>query len=488
MVQVAERYRLSMLREVDRREAQRGKFVPFVRYVNTRYQFYQHHKIIASALESFLKRKEGKKKLMLCVPPQHGKSELASRLLPAFALGLNPDLKIAGCSYSADLAKSFNRDVQRTIDGPHYAKVFPITRLNSKRVATDTTTYLRNTHEFEIVGRWGSYKAIGVGGGITGRAVDLAIIDDPIKNAKQAVSATVRETIWQWYLNDVSTRLHNDSKVILIMTRWHEDDLAGRLLMQEPDEWEVITLQAIKEAGEGHPDDTREPGEALWPDRHSLEKLLKLRKLSERVFQSLYQQRPAPNDGTLIKRAWFKTYNPAELDWSRATIHFYLDTAYTEKQENDATAILAFAKIGGKLYLTGCEAVRKELPDLLEWIPEWIKANGGTAKSAVIVEPKASGLSVIQSLRKSEKTKHLNVIADKPPVDSKITRVNGISYILEAGKVFVPMRAPWVPAFLHECVMFPNGRNDDRVDCLVGAVNKMIVNQSGSRRMEMGNA
>lgn len=470
------------------KRASRGEFIPFVKYVNPRYQFFNHHRIIAKALQNFLQRKDGKKKLMLCVPPQHGKSELASRLLPAFALGLNPNLKIVGCSYSSDLAKSFNRDVQRTIDGRHYPFIFPETRLNSKRVASDTGNYLRNTHEFEIVGKYGSYKAVGVGGGITGRPVDLAIIDDPIKNAKQAVSATVRESIWQWYLNDLSTRLHNDSKIILIQTRWHEDDLAGRLLEQEPDEWEVVTLQAIKEEGEGHSDDTREPGEALWPDRHSLEKLLKLRKLSERVFQSLYQQRPAPNDGTLIKKAWFGRYNPAAVDWTKAVVHFYLDTAYTEKQENDATAILAFAKIRGQLYLVACESVRLELPELLEWIPEWVKQNGGKRRSAIIVEPKASGLSVIQSLRKSEKTRHLNVIQDVAPTESKITRVNGISYVLESGKVLIPERGAWIPSFLNECVMFPNGRHDDKVDCLVGAVIKMIVNQGGSGKIESGNA
>jgi len=482
------RPRLAMLRELDRRRAAGGAFVPFIRYINSRYTFYHHHIVIATLLEDFIKRQDGKKKIMLCIPPQHGKSELASKMLPAFALGVAPNLKILGASYSADLAKSFNRDIQRAIDNLPYSKVFPGTRLNSKRVDLGDTSYLRNTHEFEIVGKIGAYKATGIGGGIAGRPVDLAVIDDPIKSAKQAVSATIREGIWQWYLNDLMPRLHNNSKVILIMTRWHEDDLAGRLLDQEPEEWEVITFQAIKEDGLGHASDLRKPGEALWPARHDLAKLLKLRALSERVFQSLYQQRPSPADGTLIKRHWFVKYNPAAVNWAGSTIHFYLDTAYTEKQVNDATAILAFAKIAGNLYLTGCEAVRMELPELLKWIPAWIERNGGTAKSAVIVEPKASGLSVIQSLKRSADTRHLNVIADKPPTESKLTRVNAISYVLESGKVLIPEKAPWVSAFMHECVMFPNGKNDDRLDCLTGAVNKMLINQSGAQKFEMGSA
>jgi len=480
----AQRNKLSVLREVDRRAASKGAFIPFIRYVNTAYEFFDHHKILATLLEGFIRREDGKKKLMLLIPPQHGKSELASKLLPAFALGLNPNLKIAGASYSADLSKSFNRDVQRIIEGIYYPKVFPKTTLNSRRVANSTSNYLKNTHEFEVVGYKGSYKSVGVRGGITGRPVDLAIIDDPIKSAKEAVSANVRESIWQWYINDISPRLHNHSKAILIQTRWHEDDLAGRLLDQERDEWEVITLQAIKEPGEGHSLDVRPEGAALWPQRHSIEKLLKLRRLSERTFQALYQQRPAPNDGTLIKKAWFGLYNPAQINWANAVIHFYIDTAYTEKQENDASAILAFTRIGSKLYLINCAAVRLEFPDLLKFIPTFVKENGGGPRSAIIIEPKASGLSVIQALKKSPITSSLNVIADAPSTESKVTKVNGVAPILESGRVLIPEKAPWVPAFISECVMFPNGKNDDRVDCLVGAINKMITNATGGNGYE----
>ena len=226
------------------------------------------------------------------MPPQHGKSELTSRRTPAFILGKNPDKIIVGSSYSADLAISFNRAVQRIIDTPEYAEIFPETKINSQNVVTNAKgSYLRNAHIFEVIGRKGSYKSVGVGSALTGNPADIGIIDDPVKDAVEAKSAIVQQRNWEWYNDVFLTRLHNRSQKLLTMTRWDENDLAGKILKAEPNDWTVLTLPAIKETND-NPEDPREIGEALWEEQHSKEKILKVRNQSKRTFMSLYQQKP----------------------------------------------------------------------------------------------------------------------------------------------------------------------------------------------------
>ena len=465
-------------RDKMRDRAAKGDFFAFIHYVNSRYRANWHHRLLATKLEEFY-NDPSRSRLMVFMPPQHGKSEQASRLFPAYVLGVNPDCKIAACSYSADLSRAFNRDVQRIMDStPNYCEVFPGTRLNGARVSADSRGgTLRNTNEFEIVNRLGSYKSVGVGGGLSGRAVDLMIIDDPVKDAKEAHSTTVRESVWSWYQSVAETRLHNKSKVVVIMTRWHEDDLAGRLLATEPEKWQVVSLPAIRE--QGGPDfDPRSAGEALWPDRHSLERLLAKEKQSAWVFAALYQQRPAPIGGGMIKPSWFPTYQPSELP--RQPTHFYLDTAYTAKQKNDPTGILAGVTDGQRLYLRNFKAVRLEFPELVKFIPRYVKQNGGDHRSKVVIEPKASGLSIIQQLRRET---NLNVIADDPPKDDKVAGTAAVSSIMEGGRVLVPAGENWVGSFLDQLGVFPNGTHDEEVDCIKGLINRTLIKKQGRRTL-----
>ena len=236
---------------------------------------------------------------MVFMPPQHGKSEGSTRRLPAYILGRNPDNKIAVVSYSAPKARKFNREIQRIIDTPEYAEIFPETRLNSSNITTVAGAWLRNADECEIVGHRGGFKTVGVGGPLTGEPVDTLIMDDIYKDAKTAWSAVVREAIEDWYDTVAETRLHNNSQQLIVFTRWHEKDLAGRLLEQQgiydpvnnPNGWVVVTYQAIKK-GAPTEYDPREEGTALWPERHNLEKLEAIRTRNPHVFESLYQQDP----------------------------------------------------------------------------------------------------------------------------------------------------------------------------------------------------
>ena len=273
-------------------------------------------------------------RLMVFVPPQHGKSEGSTRRLPAFVLGQNPDVKIAIVSYSATKARKFNREIQRIIDTEEYRRIFPATSLNASNVTTIAGAWLRNADECEIVGRAGSFKTVGVGGPLTGDPVDLLIMDDIYKDAKEAWSPRVRENISDWYDTVAETRLHNRSRQLIVFTRWHEDDLAGKLLREQgaydpatnPRGWEVVVYPAIK-IGAPTEADPRQEGEALWPERHSLEKLQTIRARNPHVFDSLYQQDPKPSEGLMYDRGFQEyEYRPAA---ERVTRKAYVDTADT---------------------------------------------------------------------------------------------------------------------------------------------------------------
>lgn len=273
------------------------------------------------------------RKLMVWIPPQHGKSEASTRRLPAFILGLNPDTKIAVVSYSATKARKFNREIQRVIDNDEYRKIFPNTRLNASNLTTQSGGWLRNADECEIVGYRGGFKTVGVGGALTGEPVDTLILDDIYRDAKTAWSPVVRSSISDWYDTVAETRLHNDSKQLIVFTRWHENDLAGRLLEQQgmysednPNGWVVVSFQAIKQ-GKPTKYDQREEGQPLWPERHSLEKLESIRKRNPHVFESLYQQNPKPLQGLMYENA-FKEYEVIPAT-KQKRVKNYTDTADT---------------------------------------------------------------------------------------------------------------------------------------------------------------
>ncbi|GHT09111.1 terminase [Bacteroidia bacterium] len=271
---------------------------------------------------------------MVFMPPQHGKSEGSTRRLPAFIVGKKPDTKVAIISYSASKSRKFNREIQRVIDTPEYNAIFPNTVLGASKFSDNTDTWIRTADEFEIVGRRGSVKTVGVGGALTGEPVDVLIMDDIYKDAKTAWSPVVRESVSDWYDTVAETRLHNGSQQLIVFTRWHEDDLAGTLLRQQgiydptenPNGWVVVIYQAIKQ-GSPTEYDPRGEGEALWDERHSLEKLQSIRLRNPHVFDSLYQQDPKPAEGLMYENGFVEYgIKPASQYCIRKA---YVDTADT---------------------------------------------------------------------------------------------------------------------------------------------------------------
>jgi len=304
-------------------------FKDFVSYTKPDYIFNWHHLLLIDYLQQFA---EGKiKKLMVFMPPQHGKSELTSRRLPAFILGLKPTAKIIGCSYSADLATSFNRDVQRIIDDENYFDIFPDTTLNSSNVRSAAQgNYLRNSDLFEIIKHRGFYKSVGVGGSLTGTPADIGIIDDPIKDAVEAESITYRSRVWDWFTQVFMTRLHNDSQIIVTQTRWNLDDLSGRIIkhLNNDNSWTIVSLPAICE-GDVNENDPRMIGEPLWGEKHSLKRLNEIKMANPRAFHALYQQDPKPFEGGLVYPK-FKTISLDEFENIKGADGYGLDFGYNE--------------------------------------------------------------------------------------------------------------------------------------------------------------
>lgn len=470
MIDERHEYRLRAMRL--RNEA-RCSFCNFLCYANSRYVMTWFHKIIAEHCQMLL---EGKiKNLMVFMPPQHGKSEIISRNFPAWAFGQNPDIKIVGCSYSSDLAEQFSRSIQRTIDSDEYQSVFPDTYLqgNGKQVSRG---YMRNVNYFDVANHKGFYKAVGVGGSLTGTPVDIAIIDDPVKDAQEANSMTYRQRVWDWYNTVLTTRLHNESKQLFIMTRWHEDDLAGRILKTEAQDWTVLTIPAICETDGDNGLSDRKVGEALWESRHSLAKLKKQQQRAPREFNALYQQHPTIEGGNIVKRDWFQRISFTEFTAMRYNepMHFYLDTAFGKKkkgQDNDPSGIIAACRIRNYVYIYHAQKVYKEMPDLLRFLPEYMTAHESSDESKLMVEPKANGKSVVHML---QEISTLNVKETPTPTDDKEVRLRAVSPRVECGRVFL-VEGVWNDDFLDEVCGFPAQPHDEYVDLLGYAINDLYM-------------
>ena len=301
------------------------------------------------------------KKLMITMPPQHGKSEGATRRLPAFVLGQDPDKRIAIVSYNAIKARKFNRELQRIMDDDRYYELFPQTLLAGQASYQEqgrrSRNYARNSDECEIVGCQGSFKTIGVGGSLTGEPVDMLIMDDLYKDASSAWSPVIRQNVADWYDTVASTRLHNDSQQLLVFTRWHMEDLAGRLLEQEgvydpienPQGWLLVSFPAIQNRPPSE-QDPRAEGEPLWPERHSLEKLLEIKGRSPTVFESLYQQNPQPSQGLMYEEFTCYTdlpsrsYSVAYIDAADSGADYLCALFYKEAEDGNYITDVLYTK------------------------------------------------------------------------------------------------------------------------------------------------
>lgn len=397
------------------------------------------------------------KRLMVMMPPRHGKSEMCSHYFPAWFLGRFPDMRVILSSYEADFAASWGRKTRDTLEeyGP---TVFG--------VSVDPTSSAAD--RWDIKGHRGGMMTAGVGGPITGKGADLLIIDDPVKNAEEAHSATMREKQWEWYQAVARTRVEPGGRILLIMTRWHQDDLAGRLMRQmeedpRADQWEVLRLPAIAEENDPL---GRQPGQALWPERYSEADLDQIRAtVGPYTWNALYQQRPVAPGGALFRRYWFDKVldkPPAGLKWVR-----FWDLATSTKQTADWTAgALVGTDRDGNLYIADMVRQRLEWPDTRRLIIATAHQDGPSVR--VGVETVAFQLGAWQDLMRDPDLVGYSI--EPVPVDKdKELRARPWAARAEAGKVFL-IRGPWIGEFLAEVEEFPHGKHDDQVDAVSGAV------------------
>lgn len=456
-----------------KQELSRRNLSDFTNYTKPDFIEGWFNRIIAKELQQFyFDVMAGKQpRLIIQAPPRSGKSELFSRRFPAWAFGQNPNLQIIAASYSTDLASRMNRDVQRIIDSEEYQGVFPETTLNGKNIATVSGQSLRNSEIFEIVGHAGAYRSAGVGAGITGMGADIGIIDDPVKDAKEANSQTVRDAIWDWYTTTFYTRLSPKSGILLGMTRWHEDDLAGRLLREmanDGDQWRIVSFPAIAEEDEEY----RNEGEALHPERYDLERLTKIKKaVGSQAWNALYQQRPSSKGGDIIKGAWFKRYSVLPR---MKRIIITADTAQKTKQHNDYSVLLV-AGVGhdGGLYVLDLIRGKWEAPELEQKVSDVWNKYKSLGVHKVYVEDKSSGTSLIQNIQRKQRIPIEGVQVDT----DKYTRVLGVQGYIESGYIYLPNDAEWIEDFIKECEAFTatdSHKHDDQVDAMVMAITELM--------------
>lgn len=407
-------------------------------------------------------------RLFVGVPPRHGKSELISKYMPAWYMGTFPDRNIILGTYEATFAASWGRKARDVLEewGP---RVFGVEVAGDSRAAA----------HWSIKGYGGAMNTAGVGGPMTGKGAHLLIIDDPIKNAQEANSAVKRESTWDWYRSTAFSRLEPDGAVIILQTRWHEDDLAGRVLRQAREEgeyWEVLELPAIAEPDREDPLG-RQPGDPLWPGRFNAAQLERIRRtVGEYWWNALYQQRPAPLDGSIFKRAHIRRYR---IDGAEAVLEdgdgrqrrFLLaglrkfatvDLAASTKTTADFTVVATWALTpDGDLLLLDVVRGRFEGPDQ----PALVRgAFERWRQSWLAIEAVGYQLTLVQQLaREGLPVRPLKADRDK------VSRALTAAARMEMGKVFFPTSAPWLGDFEAELLAFPNAAHDDQVDTLAYA-------------------
>lgn len=353
-------------------------------------------------------------------------------------------------TYSGEFAGDNGRKSRAIMDTPEYRAFFGFGLDQSSRAVTRWQT----EHA-------GTYFAVGVGGPLTGRGANVLLIDDPHKNRQEAESQTMRDRVWEWFTSTAYTRLEKGGVAIVIMTRWHEDDLVGRLL-KSGEHWDQLILPAVAEKDEPF----RSEGAALWPQKYDLEALARIREtIGSREWASLYQQRPTDADGNVFQRSWFRSYRePAPF--SRIVQSW--DTAFKAGRDNDLSACTTWGVAANSYYLLDCWAERVEFPALKRQV---IALADKWAPNEILVEDKASGQSLLQALKDETR---LPLLPIKVDID-KIARANAVTALFEAGRVFVPEHAAWLADYIDELASFPVGSHDDRVDSTTQALQRLAL-------------
>ncbi len=422
-----------------------SRVLNFALYCNPQFEFAHHLRLIARKLEAI---ESGKlKRLMVFMPPRHGKSFLISQYFPAWFMAKNPTKKVILTSYSQDVASDFGRKVRNQITTPEFSQVFPgIT-------VTDDSNATKRFH----LDNGGEFFAVGAGGPLTSRGGDLIIIDDVHKNREELESPDQRAKVEEWYRSTLYTRLMPGGAIILVQTRWHLDDLPGRLLKQKSDQWEVLELPAISDAGQ-----------ALWPHRFPLETLEQIKQtIGSYEFEAQYQQRPTLREGGIIKRDWLKFYDILPDRHPEMVLQSW-DLSFKGEGTSDYVVGSVWEKHQGRAYLVDQVRARMNFPETLQAFRSFSMKHPKAGLK--LVEEKANGAALIAMLQKE-----ISGIVGVNPDKAKELRLHAVAPFFEAGNVYLPKAKPWIHDYIEELVNFGSWAHDDQVDSTTQALSRLFI-------------
>lgn len=449
------------LAELARRELARRRFAEYLAFVQgPGWKRTRLSEFLADRVQDFLERESPNAYEILVIetPPQHGKSCTVTESLPAWYLGRHPEHRVILAGYDSDFAERFCRRNREKLR--RFGSLFGI-----------AVGEVDRAQELELANRSGRLISRGIMAGITGNPAELILIDDPVKNRKEADSPVYRERLWDEWQHSLKSRLAAGGKVILIMTPWHEDDLAARILKTER---HAQLLRLPVEAEEDDPMG-RAPGEPLCPElgkdgdwlRQFKAAYLADPKGGRRAWAALYQCAPRPEEGSLIRRSWWRRYDPAEISRFASEL-ISVDAAFKGGENNDFVSIQVWGKLGENYYLRCCLNRHLDFPGTLAAIRTVARLY--PAARAVLIEDKANGPAIIQTLRRELFCIPVN------PLGGKLARVNAVAPAIEAGHVFVPTaeKADWAEDFIDQFTAFPAGAHDDMVDAATQALARLI--------------
>ena len=444
---------LDRAKDIRAAEAAREHFMDFCLAVWPEFINGRHHRIMAEKFDAIARGEL--KRLIVNMPPRHTKSEFGSYLLPAWLMGRNPRLKIMQTTHTAELAFRFGRKVRNLMNSGEYTRVFSDVSLRA---------------DSQAAGRWetekgGEYFAAGVGGAVTGRGADLLIIDDP-HSEQDALSPTALEHAYEWYTSGPRQRLQPGGSIVIIMTRWAENDLTGKLVRQQArdilaDKWDIVEFPALMP----------ESDEPLWPEFWKKDDLLSVKgSLSVGKWEAQWQQNPTSEQSAILKRDWWRRWEDEDIPTLQYVMQSY-DTAFSKRESADYSSITTwgvfYPEEGGpaNIILVDAQRGRWDFPELrrvaLEEFKYW-------DPEMVLIEAKASGMPLTQELRNMG----IPVTNYSPSRgNDKFTRVNSIAPLLESGLVWAP-DTRWAEEVIEECAAFPAGENDDFVDTVTQALRR----------------